>query len=498
MTTRSTPTTSSRTDLPRSQRPLSAVAKHLVLPSGFVDSDFNRLRNRTIRRKLGVTYDKWQDGCGQILLSTRANGRLACTIGGAAMSIPRQVGKTYFMTPTLFGLSIERPELLSLWTAHHSRTHAETFRYMRAFCERPQVAPFIEHVRAGSGKEAVEFVNGSRILFGARERGFGRGIPNVGAQVYDEAQILTEKALEDMLASMNRSLFGLHVYLGTPPKQGDPCEVFDRMRDEALAVARARATGEDVEFDSAWIECGADDDADPDDRGQWLKMNPSYPEYTSEESILRLRKRLGPDGFRREAMGIWPSNVKTVFDLPDWVSLEDTNAGAPGRVVLVVHVAEYQASSAIAVAGALPDGSTVVLVMCGDGMGWVAEKVAELSATRDIAEVALAPGEARGLEGDLTRAGVEFKRLTGTDIAASCTAIQSAVTTSAARGDRPLFKHTGQPELDSAVAKAKTRRVGPSESWEDGTAPALVAAAAAFHRWGVLAVAPYDVLASVL
>lgn len=498
MTTRSTPATS---DFPRSQRPLSAVAKHLVMPSGITGSGFRVLANRTIRRKLGVTYDRWQDGCGQILLSTRDNGRLACTIGGAGMSIPRQVGKTFMMTPTLFGLSIENPDLLSMWTAHHSRTHAETFRYMRAFCERPQVAPFIAQVRTGSGKEAVEFVNGSRILFGARERGFGRGIPNVDAEVYDEAQILTEKALEDMLASMNRSRFGLHVYLGTPPKPGDPCEVFDRMREEALAVARARAAGGDVEFDSAWIECGADDDAELDDRDQWLKMNPSYPEHTSEESILRLRKRLGPDGFRREAMGIWPGNVKTIFDLAAWVSLEDTGAGAPARVAMVVHVAQYQASSTIAVAGALPDGSTSVLVMCGDGMGWVAGKVAELTMTRDIAEVALAPGEARGLAGDLTRAGVEFKQLAGTDVAASCTAFQSAVTASAAavaRGDRPLLKHAGQRELDGAVAKAKTRRVGPAETWEEGTEPALVAAATAYHRWGVLGVAPYDVLASVL
>ena len=31
----------------------------------------------------------------------------------------------------------------------------------------------------GSGDEEVRFTNGSRILFGARERGFGRGIAGV-------------------------------------------------------------------------------------------------------------------------------------------------------------------------------------------------------------------------------------------------------------------------------------------------------------------------------
>jgi hypothetical protein len=468
----------------RTKLPLSAVAKHLVMPSGIVSTDWPGLYNRTIRRKLGITYDGWQNGCGRILLSKRANGRLACTIGGFAASFARQTGKTYFMTGSLFGLSIEKPGMLSLWSAHHSKTHGETFLYMQAFCQRPQVQPFIENVFTGSGDEEVRFVNGSRILFGARERGFGRGIPNVDAEVFDEAQILSAKALENMLASMNRSMFGLHVYLGTPPKPSDPCEAFEEMRSEALAFKRAAEV--DAVFDSAWVECGADDDADLDDWEQVAKANPSYPVHTSPESILRLRKRLGPDGFRREGLGIWPSGLRTVFDLVGWVGLEDRAAEPPRRVALVVHVAEYRKSATIAVAGELPDGSTLVLVMSGEGMGWVADKVVELVAERDIAEVALAPGEARALEGDLTSAGVEFKKLSGADIASSCTAFQSAVAESAVavgRQEKPRLRHTGQMELDGAVAKGKTKRVGAAETWEDGTDSALVAAAAAFHRW---------------
>lgn len=197
---------------------------------------------------------------------------------------------------------------------------------------------------------------------------------------------------------------------------------------------------------------------------------------------------------------------RTVFDLVAWISLEDGAVQPPGRVAMAVHVAEYQASSTIAVAGQLPDGSTVMLVLCGEGMSWVAGKVAELVATRDIVEVALCTGEARGLEGELARAGIEFgvkdlgKKLNGTDIAASCTAFQAAVTESAAavgRGVRPSIRHTGQQELDGAVAKAKTRRMGAAETWEEGTGTALIGAAAAYHRWRVLADVPYDVLASV-
>lgn len=192
---------------------------------------------------------------------------------------------------------------------------------------------------------------------------------------------------------------------------------------------------------------------------------------------------------------------RTVFDLVRWVSLEDRDVQPPRRVAMAVHVAEYQASAAIAVAGDSGNGSTVVLVLAGDGMGWVCQKMTELVATRDIAEVALCTGEARGLEGELSSAGIEFKKLNGTDIAASCTGFQAAVTKGAKAvdaGTKPLFVHTGQSELDGAVAKAKTRRVGAAETWEDGTGSPLVAAAAAYHRWAVLDAAPYNVLASVL
>lgn len=478
-----------------SRRPLSAVTKHLVMPTGIVSTEWPKIRS-SAHHKLGVRFDGWQDGCGQIMLSKRANGRLACTVGGFAASFARQSGKTYYMTASLFTLSIEKPGLLSLWTAHHSRTHAETFLYMQAFCRKPRVEQFVADVFTGSGDEEVRFVNGSRILFGARERGFGRGIPNVDVEVFDEAQILSMKALENMLAAMNRSPFGLHVYLGTPPKQGDPCEAFEEMRAEALALEDGQ------EFDSAWVECGADDDADLDDRDQWAKANPSYPEHTSAESILRLRKRLGPDGFRREGLGIWPGNIRTVFDVVGWLEIEDrTLAALPQRVALTVHVGEYRRAAAIAVSGVAGDGGAVVLVECGDGMEWVTQKVIALVAKHDVVEVSLCPGEARGLEGELASAGVEFKKLAGTDVAASCTGFQSVVTDSVAavgRGERPTVRHTGQPDLDGAVAKAKTRRVGPSETWEDGTGSALVAAAAAYHRWRVLADVPYDVLASVL
>jgi hypothetical protein len=446
------------------------------MPPGIVGSDWLWLR-KSLRNKLGVQFDRWQDGAAQLALSRGVDGRLATSVGGVGMSIPRQVGKTYLFTGLVFTLCVERPGLLVLWTSHHAVTTSETFLVMQGFADRPQVAPFVKRVYLGSGDERIEFTNGSRILFGARERGFGRGISGVDVLVFDEAQILSERALQNMLASMNRSSLGLHVYVGTPPRPGmDNSEVFSRMRVEALS-------GE--ADDLVWIECGADDGADLDDRAQWAQANCSFPLHTPEASIRRLRRKLDADGFRREALGIWPAANWAVFDVARWVTLECAGAEAPSRAVLVVDVSPYRAGATIAVAGDGGGGRTLVLVFSAPGVGWVGAKVAELVAGHDVAEVALTAGEARGLAADLTRAGVEFRKLTAQDVAASCTAFQAGVVDG-------LVMHVGQPELDVAVANARTRRMGDAETWDRDFAvdvSALVAAAAAFHRWG-LAEAP--------
>jgi hypothetical protein len=482
---------------PRSTRPLSEVTKHLVQPAGMVSSDWvgrgGGLR-RVCRRELGVTFDGWQDGAAQLALARRSDGTLAATVGGVGMSVMRQVGKTFMFAAIDVTLCISRPGTKLLWTSHHLTTSGETFLQMQAFCQRPQVDRYIDKIYLGSGDEEVRFHNKSRIIFGARERGFGIGIPRVDGILFDEAQILSAKALENMLATMNQSTLGLHVYCGTPPKPGDQCEQFVAMRNEALS-------GEATEL--VWIEIGAEPDVDVDKHETFL-VNPSYPEHTPLVSMLRLRKKLGTDAFRRQGLGIWETDLSTVFDLVAWVNLENAKAKQPPKVTLVVHVSPYRATATIAVAGngsltkADPPGTglrrTLVMVNCLD-VGEVAAKVAQLKAGRDIVEVALTDGEARGLQADLTKAGIEFVKMTPGEIAASCTAFQAGVT-------KGTVEHVGQRELDVAVANARTRRSGNAETWDQdplavdvGT---LVAAAAAFQRWGMQEIPPeYDVLQSV-
>jgi phage terminase large subunit-like protein len=213
-----------------------------------------------------------------------------------AMSIPRQVGKTYLFAALTFALSLRTSGLTTIWTAHRAKTAKEVFASMSGMAAQEKVAPHIAQVLRSRGDEAILFTNGSRILFGARESGFGRGFSNVSILVFDEASILTESAMEDMVAAQNVAQNPLTILTGTPPRPRDPGEVFTMIRQDALA-------GDSEE--TLYIELSADPDSDLLDRSQWRKANPSFPSRTPERAMLRMKKNLSDDSFRREALGVW-------------------------------------------------------------------------------------------------------------------------------------------------------------------------------------------------
>jgi hypothetical protein len=330
---------------------------------------------------LGITFDEWQDGAGRVILAKRADGNLAAMIDGVGLSLPRQVGKTYLIGAMVFALCVNMPGLLVIWSAHHARTHGETFLSMQAFAGREKVKRHVRQVFTGSGDEEIRFHNGSRILFGARERGFGRGIPGVDILIFDEAQILSDKALSNMLATMNVSRFGLQLYIGTPPKPDDMSESFSRMRAEAIAGTLT---------DGAWIEFGADPDAKPDDRKQWAKANPSYPRRTPVQSILRLKRKLTEADFLREGLGIWDDESLTTIPMGAWAECGDGAGEIAGQVVLSVDMSFDRSRTYIGVCGPRADGRRQVEVIeltAGDvpagvdRTSWLLDKV--VAAARD-------------------------------------------------------------------------------------------------------------------
>lgn len=349
--------------LPPARR-LSQVAKHLVLPSDIATTGYPAVAAQLA--KMGVSHDDWQKGLGRALLAKRATGLYAAGIGGVLISICRQVGKTYTIGTIVFALAILFPGIKVLWTAHHSATSDETFETLSALARRKRIAPYIRQVRGGNGKQRIVFTNGSRIMFGAREHGFGRGIPGVSIVVFDEAQILTSKALNDMVPAANTVANPLILYMGTPPTPKDPAEVFKSRRRKALAIKKRRAAGEDVPSDTLYLEIGADPGDDPEDRKTWAKANPSFPHRTSEEAILRMRENLTDhESFLREGLGIWDEDADGTgaIDLTKWKSHRAQLVAPTGSVILAADTTTDRKLTALVAVGAGDDGVPQVRVV---------------------------------------------------------------------------------------------------------------------------------------
>lgn len=312
---------------------LSEVARHLVVPEGIVSSTFPAAYHQL--KPAGIALDRWQIGLGMAALGCDATGQYASTVGGVVISIPRQVGKTFTIGSLIVGLCLAFPRLRVVWTSHHARTTTNTFRSMQAIARKPAIfarlAP--NGIRQANGEQEIAFANGSIVMYGAREQGFGRGMDAVDLVVFDEAQILTLKALEDMVPAANQARHphgALVMMMGTPPRPTDPGEAF-RAKREAAISGRERA--------GMYVELSADPDASPDDPAQWARANPSYPQRTPHAAMLRMRSNIpGDAAWRREALGIWDEtdSVPRLISADEWAAIRTTTPPPDGLRALGV------------------------------------------------------------------------------------------------------------------------------------------------------------------
>lgn len=475
----------------RSTLRLSEVARHVVIPEGIVDTLWFEVEERC--REFGVEFDTWQDGLGQVVLGLREDGLFAATVGGITLSIPRQVAKTFMVMMIVIALCTLHPNLTVIWTAHRTRTATNTFQKMKAMVLRAGVRGYLKPganqgtaIRDTNGEQEIPFKNGSRVLFGAREQGFGRGFDEVDVEVFDEAQILSIKALEDMVAATNQSRFvhgALLFYMGTPPRPTDPGEVFLSRRAEALAAKGAAGDfGEPVAAgDALYVECSADPDVgqpggpDLDDPRQVEKANPSYPHRTPPVSVARLRKNL-PDeaSWRREGLGVWDqvSASSRLITESQWSAVGVTEAPADG--IPCFGVAFSADGSRVSLGAALKrDVPHVELVdaargldldMAG-GVGPLADWLAEPERVKRTALIVMSGRDGSPALYEALRARGVPKRMlhvaSTTDYFAACSMFHDAVKGRAVT----RLESEGQAVLDASVAVSDRKARGQAGSW---------------------------------
>jgi hypothetical protein len=435
---------------------LTDLAKHLIKPDSAVSTGWPRVRDTC--NNLGWAFDEWQDDLGRLILAKDATGMYAASI--CAMSLPRQVGKTYLVGCIAFAVCLTSPGTTVIWTAHRGRTATETFRAMKAKAKLPELAAFIDQrakgggIRSSNGEQEIEFLNGSRILFGAREAGFGVGFANVGMLVVDEIQRATTKAMDDLLPTTNAAENPIVLCMGTPPRPTDDGEVFTMLRQEAT-------TGESG--DVLYVELGARSRFPLSDDVQFWEqlrlVNPSFPHRVGERAILRNKKGLTDDSVYREVFGLWDAIAKQFSPINGAMWAESKDVGPSDTVApdsLAVDMSHDRAIS-IGACWLEHDSAHVEEVWAGvddvAAIEWIVDR-----AGRRMPVVIDSVSPAASMIPALKLRGVNVHSGTSGDMAKACGLVVSDV-------EAGRLTHADQESVNDAREGARKRAIGTAGGW---------------------------------
>lgn len=452
-------------------------ARHVVLPEGIVSSGLPAVR--ATLAEIGIDLDAWQQDAARCILAKDCTGLYAADT--VALSIPRQVGKTFLIGALVFADCIINPGTTVVWTAHRFKVSRETFNELRALARSPKLAPHIDYddITTAAGNETIPFRNGSRIVFAARERGAIRGFTKVRRIILDEAQILTENAMSDLAPTMNQAENPQMILMGTPPRPLDSGEVFAGLRDEALS---GKSEG------LVYIELSARDASNLDDRAGWKEANPSLYKRTPVKAILRLRKLLPDDDFAREALGVWDGAATLrVIDAITWKARADEYSIATDRLTLAVDVNPESSRASVSLAGQRPDeGWHIELDEQRDSVGWVVPWVVKRCENNDIRAVVIDGASAAAeLVDEFEKHRIAVTVTTSRDMAQACgTFYRGAV--------EGWLSHIDQPQMNVALGDARKRPLGDAWAWSKKNSASDITplVAATLALWG--ARAPQD------
>ena len=422
----------------------------------------------------GLKFLPWQENVFEATMGERHDGLWGARHIG--LCCPRQSGKGAVLEARSLAGLLLFDEKMIIHSAHEVRTAQIGFQRLKSYFENyDDLRRKVVGIGNAIAREYIRLRSGQEVRFVTRSKSAIRGF-SADCLLLDEGQILNDQQWEAILYTVSARPNHQIWLVGTPPLSLEEGVVFDRFRQRGL---------EGKDHRMAWLEWSADPDCDLDDPIAWAQANPALGSLITHETVVTERAAASNEGFARERLGMWDDwSMHSALDLSEWVGLADRSVEPPYRVALVVDVSPDKQWSCIAVAGDT-DGKTVVLVHSGRGTEWVTKKILDLQNTLDVGEVALfTGGQARCLQPDLTRADIEFTKLSTADMSAACAAFQQAVHAGA-------VTHVGQGELDAAVAAAITRMVGEGEAWDrrDTTVDIspLVAASGAFYRLGMLA-----------
>lgn len=331
-------------------------------------------------------------------------------------------------------------------SGHHAR---KKFRNDQLpIVESSRIRSAVERVYLASGMEALVFKNGSRVepLPSTASAMHGK---TIDLAILDEARFDKDNvreagALPAMATRKDAQLWIISA-------AGDIESTFLRDKVEKGRAAVEAGTTEGL----AYFEWSAPDDADIDDPATW-QHHPGLGHLITEQTIAHARQTTkSVDEFSQEWLGIWSKAVETVIHPAVWQKCVDKKAAPDGPLVFSVDVALDRSRATIAVCDR---AGRIEVVDSRDGMGWVAERIRQLSRRHKAPFVVDGYGPAGTLVEPLEALGIAITRYTTRDVVAAVGLFYDAI-------QAHTIKVRPDENLEAAVAGVRKKSMGSGWLW---------------------------------
>ena len=361
--------------------------------------------------------------------------------------VPRQQGKGVILEARALAGLFLLEERYIIWTAHELKTAQAAFLRLRGWIDgSPELSAMVRQMYTGNTENSIVLNDGRTLRFLARTHGSGRGL-TADALILDEAYALKQGELAALMPTIATSENPQTIYTSSA---GMP-------NSEVLASVRERGMSPKTKG-LAYFEWSAEDDADPDDMRALAQANPGLGTRLSLDHVASERAAMDDETFKRERLGIW-AKIGGDSAIPEasWSACLDHDSVAGSRVVFAVDVPPARDVATIAAVSERADGVRhVEVVDRRAGVSWVPSRLRELRDRWSPLAVVLDEGSAAGaLLPDVKREGVRTVPLSMKQYGQACAGVYDAV-------QQRKLAHTGQVELDDAVASARVRGVGES------------------------------------
>ena len=317
----------------------------------------------------------------------------------------------------------------------------------------------VKRVWRGSGQERVTMQNGSTFsIFTPSDRG-PRGL-TLSLVVLDEAlahDYAILSAIQPTMATVPSAQMWLMSNAG-----GEESTLLQHYRQLGHALADDPNGPNPARL--AWFEWSpAQDRFDPADPEVWRQAIPTLDEDrgVTLEAVEQASASLPADVFSREMLNVWASTrASAVIDADHWEACASPLPLPPAGLVFGLDVARDRDRATIVACGQTQGRMCIEVVDSRDGVGWVQERLVQLTRQHRASVV---------IDGGTTAAGAFIATLAAEDVPVVTAKLRDYVNGCGLFFDAieaGTLAHANELELNDAVRVAGRRKLSDAWAWQ--------------------------------